>query len=127
MYWDPILLYIGRQAYLIKYIHPFGYRIPVNTGYKLNVHKMFRRHPRRFLNWKSCVCSIYVLCLRGWNAWQLSSNESGMCWIWGNCSNFRPSNNWHFGAWYPLKGRICLKKSAAERWKLKVYLVCVIF
>ena len=35
----------------------------IDTGCKLNVHKMFRRHPGRFLN--VFVRSIYVLCLQG--------------------------------------------------------------
>ena len=36
---------------------------PVDTGRKLNVHKMFRRRSGQFLN---VLCSsIYVLCLRG--------------------------------------------------------------
>ena len=35
----------------------------IDTGCKLNVHKMFRRHPGRFLN--VFVRLIYVLCLQG--------------------------------------------------------------
>ena len=39
--------------------------IPADTGRKLNVHKTFRRRPERLRT--SYVCSICVMCLRGWS------------------------------------------------------------